>query len=230
MKQFWTVFALAAMALACGKETEENASSQNAENKEQTEQKDTMTPDEPTLQDGLYAKITTNRGEILIRLHYDKVPLTVANFVALSEGDMPNNARAAGTPYYDGLKFHRVISINNGDQQDFMIQGGDPQGSGMGGPGYQFRDEFDQSLIHDGPGVLSMANAGPGTNGSQFFITLVATPWLNGRHSVFGKVIEGQEVVSATLQGDEMKRVEIIRVGEEAKNFDALKTFNDLKG
>lgn len=230
MKQFLTVFAITAMALACGKETEENTSSQNAENKKQTEQKDTMTPDEPTLQDGIYAKFTTNRGEILIRLHHEKVPLTVANFVALAEGDMPNNARAAGTPYYDGLKFHRVISINNGDGQDFMIQGGDPQGTGMGGPGYQFRDEFDASLIHDGPGVLSMANAGPGTNGSQFFITLVATPWLNGRHSVFGKVIEGQGVVSATLQGDEMKRVEIIRVGEEANAFDALKTFNDLKG
>lgn len=227
MKNLMLMIAASMFILACSKETEENNNQQLNDN-QQT--KDTMTQDEPKLDEGIYAKITTNRGEILLRLHYEKVPLTVANFVALAEGDMPNNARAKGTPYYDGIKFHRVISINNGDQQDFMIQGGDPMGTGQGGPGYQFRDEFDPSLIHDGPGVLSMANAGPGTNGSQFFITLVATPWLNGKHSVFGRVLEGQDVVSQTLQGDEMKRVEIIRVGDDAKAFDAVKTFNDLKG
>lgn len=137
------------------------------------------------------ATIKTNRGTIKLQLHDDKVPKTVANFEKL-----------ANEGFYNGLKFHRVIA-------DFMVQTGCPQGTGTGGPGYQFADEFHKDLKHDGPGVLSMANAGPNTNGSQFFITHVATPWLDGKHSVFGKVIEGQDVVNAIKQGDKMESVTI---------------------
>ncbi len=173
------------------------------------------TADEPEtkMEDGLYAKITTNRGEILLRLHYEKVPLTVTNFVGLAEGKIESD-RPAGEPFYDGLTFHRVIS-------DFMIQGGCPEGSGRGGPGYRFPDEIDRSLRHDGPGVLSMANAGPDTNGSQFFITHGSTPHLDGRHAVFGRVVEGQDVVDAVRRGDVMEKVEILRVGEDAEAFTA---------
>lgn len=170
------------------------------------------------LTDGLYARLTTPKGEILIRLEYEKVPVTVANFVGLAEGTIKNTAKKTGEPYYDGLKFHRVIS-------DFMIQGGDPTGTGAGGPGYKFADEFDDSLRHDGPGVLSMANAGPGTNGSQFFITHVATPWLDDHHTVFGRVVEGQKIVDAIAQGDQMEKVEIVRVGEKAEKFNAPDIF-----
>ncbi|NUQ39556.1 MAG: peptidylprolyl isomerase [Caldilineales bacterium] len=130
------------------------------------------------------AVIQTHKGEMTLTLHADKAPITVNNFVFLArEG------------FYDGVTFHRVIP-------DFMIQGGDPTGSGRGGPGYRFQDEFDPSLRHDGPGVLSMANAGPGTNGSQFFITHVATPWLDGKHSVFGRLTAGEAVLFAIEQGD----------------------------
>jgi peptidyl-prolyl cis-trans isomerase B (cyclophilin B) len=141
--------------------------------------------------DKLTATIQTNKGNIELELTPDKTPVTVANFVNLAQHG-----------YYNGVKFHRVIN-------DFMIQGGDPTGTGAGGPGYRFEDEFDASLKHDGPGVLSMANAGPGTNGSQFFITHVATPWLNGKHSVFGKVIKGQDVVNSIKQGDSIEKVTI---------------------
>ncbi len=139
----------------------------------------------------LHAIIKTSKGEIKLELYGDKVPVTVANFVNLAQRG-----------YYDGLKFHRVID-------NFMVQGGDPTGTGSGGPGYKFEDEFDPSLRHDGPGVLSMANAGPGTNGSQFFITHVETGWLNGKHSVFGKVVSGQDVVNAIAGGDTMEKVTI---------------------
>jgi peptidylprolyl isomerase len=163
------------------------------------------------LGNGLFARITTTRGDIVVRLEFQKTPLTVCNFVALAEGKMDFNR---GKPFYDGLSFHRVIA-------DFMIQGGDPLGNGSGGPGYKFPDEFDPSLKHDGPGVLSMANSGPGTNGSQFFITHVATPWLDGKHSVFGRVVEGQSVVNAVKQGDKIEKVTIIRNGPLAAAFKA---------
>lgn len=173
------------------------------------------------LEDGLYAKMSTNKGTIMIKLTPEKTPLTVANFVGLAEGDIENTAKAKGEPYYDGLTFHRVIP-------DFMIQGGDPTGSGMGGPGYAFKDEI-TDMKHDRAGTLSMANAGPGTNGSQFFITHKDTPWLNGKHTVFGYVIEGQGTVDLIAKGDIIKSVEIIRKGDAAKNFDAAKVFADLK-
>ncbi len=162
--------------------------------------------------DGLYAQMNTNKGTILIDLEFEKTPLTVTNFVGLAEGLIQNQAKGAGERYYDGLSFHRVIP-------DFMVQGGDPEGSGRGGPGYQFPDEFDASLKHDVPGVLSMANAGPGTNGSQFFITHVATPWLDNKHTVFGKVLEGQDVVNAIAQGDSIESLNILKVGSAAEAF-----------
>jgi peptidylprolyl isomerase len=166
------------------------------------------------LSDGLYASIQTNRGEILVELQYQRVPMTVINFVGLAEGTI-SHTREDQARFYDGLTFHRVID-------DFMIQGGDPRGDGTGGPGYRFPDEFHPDLRHSGPGVLSMANSGqPGTNGSQFFITHVQTPWLDDRHTVFGSVVEGQDVVDAVRQGDVIERVEILRVGEEAESFEA---------
>lgn len=175
-------------------------------------------------EDGIYATFTTSKGEIVIKLEDKKTPMTVANFVGLAEGTMENTAKPLGTPFYDGLKFHRVITIGNGDAQDFMVQGGDPQGTGAGGPGYQFPDEFDPSLKHDAPGMLSMANAGPGTNGSQFFITVVATPWLDGKHSIFGKVISGMDIVNKLKQNDVIEKVKIDRIGTAAKAFKADKS------
>lgn len=178
-------------------------------------------PPDVKLGDGLYAEIETNKGKIVLQLEYKKTPLTVANFVSLAEGknEMITNTALKGKPFYNGLKFHRVI-------KDFMIQTGDPNGDGSGGPGYKFADEI-TDLKHTGPGILSMANAGKGTNGSQFFITHVATPHLDGIHTVFGHVVQGQDVVNAIEQGDEMKTVKIIRIGKEAKNFNAQKVFKE---
>ena len=172
--------------------------------------------------DGIFADIKTNKGTIRIKLEYEKVPMTVANFVALAEGKMKNTAKGDGVPYFDGIKFHRVIA-------DFMIQGGDPTGTGMGGPGYAFADEIDPTLKHDRAGVLSMANAGPATNGSQFFITHKDTPWLDGKHAVFGYVVSGQEVVNAIVQNDVMEKVTIDRVGKAAKAWDAMKVLEENK-
>jgi FKBP-type peptidyl-prolyl cis-trans isomerase len=164
--------------------------------------------------DGMYAELDTSKGKILCLLEFEKTPLTVANFVGLAEGtkELGAGKGTSGNKFYDGLTFHRVIP-------DFMIQGGCPLGTGTGGPGYTFPDEIDPSLKHTGPGILSMANAGPGTNGSQFFITHVATPWLDGKHTVFGHVVEGQDVVNAIEGGDTINSVTIIRVGDAAKNF-----------
>ena len=168
----------------------------------------------PKLEDGLYARIETSKGDIVARLHYDRVPLTVTNFVGLAEGSIGTEVRGLGKPFYDGLVFHRVIA-------NFMIQGGCPYGSGKGGPGYAFRDEFHPQLKHDQAGVLSMANAGPHTNGSQFFITHLATPWLDQKHSVFGRVVQGLDVVNRIEKGDAIKKIVILRVGEQAQAFKA---------
>lgn len=185
--------------------------------------------DQSELGDGMFAEFKTNHGDFIVKLHYEKAPLTVANFVALAEGTngMVTEEDKIGKPFYDGLIFHRII-------KDFMIQGGDPKGNGSGGPGYRFPDEFDPSLQHDSKGVLSMANSGPSTNGSQFFITLKETPWLNGMHTVFGKVVKGQEIVDTigeieTAQSDipvedvVLEKVIIIRNGNpKLDDFETL--------
>lgn len=175
------------------------------------------------MENGIYAKFTTTRGEILVKLAHQLVPGTVGNFVALAEGSLENSVRPQGKPYYDGLKFHRVIA-------DFMIQGGCPQGIGSGGPGYKFDDEFHPDLRHNKPGILSMANAGPATNGSQFFITHVPTPWLDDKHTVFGEVVSGQEVVNQIQQNDEITTIEIVRQGEEAEKWNAVEAFRNFEG
>ncbi|MFM1807947.1 MAG: hypothetical protein RLZZ242_672 [Bacteroidota bacterium] len=174
------------------------------------------------MQDGIYARIETTKGEILIQLTHDKTPGTVGNFVALAEGNLENSVKSQGTPYYNGLTFHRVIP-------DFMIQGGCPLGSGTGDPGYKFDDEFHPELKHDRPGVLSMANAGPGTNGSQFFITHVPTPWLDNKHTVFGFVVDGQSVVDRITQGDAIATIEIVRQGAEAAQWNAVEAFRTFE-
>ncbi|MEH1008530.1 MULTISPECIES: peptidylprolyl isomerase [unclassified Winogradskyella] len=175
------------------------------------------------MQDGLYAKFNTSKGVILVNLEFEKTPGTVGNFVALAEGNLENSVKPQGTPYYDGLKFHRVIP-------DFMIQGGCPQGTGTGHPGYKFDDEFHPDLRHSGPGVLAMANSGPGTNGSQFYITHIATDWLDNKHTVFGNVVEGQDVVDSVAQGDIIESLEIIRQGEAAEKFNAIEAFRTFEG
>ncbi len=175
------------------------------------------------MENGLYAKINTTKGEIVVKLEFEKTPGTVGNFVALAKGQLENSAKPQGTPYYDGLKFHRVIP-------DFMIQGGCPLGTGTGNPGYQFEDEFHPDLKHDKPGILSMANSGPNTNGSQFFITHTPTAWLDGKHTVFGNVVKGQDIVDAIAQDDILESIEIIAVGEAAEKFNAVEAFRVFEG
>lgn len=179
------------------------------------------------LDDGLYADLQTDKGEILLKLEYEVVPITVANFVSLAEGTNPYvDDEFKGKRFYDGLKFHRVV-------EDFMIQGGDPRNNGSGDPGYKFEDEFpiDENgsllLSHDGPGILSMANSGPDSNGSQFFITHKETKFLDGVHTVFGYVVKGQEVVDSIQPNDEIQKMEIIRIGKKAKEFDAATEFSN---
>ena len=170
---------------------------------------------------GIFAEIETSKGKILLQLEHQKTPITVANFITLSEGTnrAVTDEKLKGKPFYNGLKFHRVIA-------DFMIQGGDPQGTGNGGPGYAFKDEFTDAAF-DKAGILAMANSGPKTNGSQFFITHKATPWLTGKHTIFGHVITGQDVVNKIAQDDVIKTITIVRKGGDAKKFDAAKTFAD---
>ena len=175
-----------------------------------------VTLEAPKYPSGVYAEMNTSKGLIVLNLNYKQTPITVGNFVGLAEGTKKSN-KPAGTPFYDGVIFHRVIP-------NFMIQGGDPDGTGRGGPGFRFQDEFVQELRHDGPGVLSMANSGPGTNGSQFFITHLATPWLDGRHTVFGKVIEGMNVVNSIAGNDKIITVKIVRVGATAAAFNPYPT------
>ena len=170
--------------------------------------------------EGVFAVLETEKGTIILNLFYKETPITVSNFVGLAEGTLD---AAKGKPFYDGLKFHRVIS-------DFMIQGGDPQGNGTGGPGYKFADEFVEGYVFDKPGKLAMANSGTNTNGSQFFITHVPTDWLNYKHTIFGEVLEGQDVVNKVAQGDSIKSLKIVRQGKDAEafkvtqaSFDALK-------
>ena len=171
--------------------------------------------------EGIFAEIETSKGKILVQLEYKKTPITVANFISLSEGTNASvtDPNFKGKPFYNGLKFHRVIP-------DFMIQGGDPMGNGSGGPGYAFKDEFTDAKF-DKPGILAMANSGPKTNGSQFFITHKNTDWLTGKHTIFGYVIKGQDVVDAVKQDDIINKITITRKGVDAKKFDATKTFSD---
>ena len=175
------------------------------------------------MENGIYAKFNTTKGSILVKLTHDLTPGTVGNFVALAEGNLENKVKPQGTKYYDGLKFHRVIP-------DFMIQGGCPQGTGTGGPGYSFDDEFHPTLKHNRPGVLSMANSGPASNGSQFFITHIPTDWLDNKHTVFGHVVEGQDVVDTVEGNDILETLEIVRVGEEAQKWNAVEAFRTFEG
>lgn len=171
--------------------------------------------------EGIFATIATNKGNITVQLFYTKTPVTVANFISLAEGKNPfvTVERLKGKPFFDGLKFHRVI-------KDFMIQGGDPDGNGSGGPGYDFKDEFNDSKF-DKAGILAMANSGPKTNGSQFFITHKDTPWLTGKHTIFGQVTQGMSVVNSIVQDDVITKITITRKGDAAKKFDAVKVFSD---
>lgn len=172
--------------------------------------------------DGIFATISTTKGDIVVSLEYVKAPVTVANFISLAEGKNPNVKveKLKGKPFYDGLKFHRVIN-------DFMIQGGDPDGNGSGGPGFSFKDEFREELKFDKGGILAMANSGPATNGSQFFITHKETPWLNGKHTIFGHVVSGMDNVNKIVQNDIMTKITITRKGAAAKKFDAVKVLAD---
>lgn len=182
----------------------------------------------PSTDQGIFAEIETAKGKIVIQLEYQKTPITVANFISLAEGTntFVTDEKLKGKHYFDGLKFHRVITKYNGDKEDFMIQGGDPLGNGTGGPGYAFKDEISDDKF-DNAGVLAMANSGPNTNGSQFFITVTETTFLNGNYAIFGHVVTGQDVVNKIKKDDGINKITITRKGAEAKKFDAAKTFSD---
>lgn len=169
---------------------------------------------------GIFAEIVTNKGNIIIQLTYDKAPITVANFIGLAEGKIQNSHKELGQPYYDGLTFHRVV-------QNGIVQGGCPLGNGEGNPGYKFKDEFHSDLKHDKVGVVSMANSGKNSNGSQFFITHRAIPSLDGIHSIFGQVVEGQEIIMKIIEGDIIQSLKIIRNGKSAEAFDVHTVFPD---
>lgn len=183
-----------------------------------------VTPKVPVSTDGIFATISTTKGDIVVQLEYKKTPVTVASFIALAEGKntFVTDEKLKGKPFFDGLKFHRVI-------KDFMIQGGDPSGNGSGGAGYAYKDEF-TDLKFDKGGILAMANSGPTTNSSQFFITHKDTPWLNGKHTIFGHVTQGMNIVNLIAQDDVMKKITITRKGTLAKQFDAPKVFSDYYG
>ncbi len=236
MKKYFILILAAATIFACNTPTAETETTETTATQivqDTIEKQLDTTINNNNMENGLYAKMNTSLGSILIKLEMEKTPLTVASFVGLAEGKIANRAKSVGTPYFDRLTFHRVIPT-------FMIQGGDPDGRGTGGPGYQFRDEIHPDLKHSEPGMLSMANAGPGTNGSQFFITVAPTPFLDGKHAVFGHVVEGLDIAIAIsnvhrdrndMPNDPVfiNNVEIVRVGEAAEKFDAAKTFADLK-
>lgn len=173
------------------------------------------------MNEGLFALILTNKGEIIVQLEFEKTPGTVGNFAGLATGKIKNDKKPIGEPYYNGLKFHRVIN-------DFMVQTGCPLGTGTGDPGYKFDDEFNIELKHDRPGILSMANAGPSTNGSQFFITHVETPWLDNKHTVFGNVVDGMDIVNSITQNDEIISIKINAVGDKAQAFNPAQAFEDF--
>ena len=171
--------------------------------------------------DGLYAFIYTSKGKIECKLEYKLTPMTVANFVGLAKGNLKVDNVVVDKPFYDSLVFHRVI-------KDFMIQGGCPLGNGNGDPGYKFDDEINPDLKHNSSGILSMANSGPATNGSQFFITHKETPWLDGKHTVFGHVVSGQNVVNEIQQGDTIFKISILAFGKEAENWDHQAAFDQV--
>ena len=214
MKKIITILAAAALLTSCSVKIPKSMSKEEYK----------------SLEDGLYAQMETSKGNMTIELFEEDAPMTVANFVGLAEGTKENKAKPLGTPFYDGIIFHRVI-------KDFMIQGGDPDGKGTGGPGYDFEDEFFSDKKHDKKGVLSMANSGPATNGSQFFITEVPTPWLDGRHTIFGQVIDGLDVIDSIAnveKGPQDRPVEdvvinhvyIIKKGEQYKNYNGGEAFD----